>query len=71
MQKVFYRIGAMILLVLSITGCGLFSDNTLHVAGVTAAADPYVGQEIAMAGPYLLKTGDKHARQRSRCAATW
>jgi len=59
MQKVFYRIGAMILLVLSITSCGLFSDNTLHVADVTAAADSYVGQEIAVAGAYLLKTGEQ------------
>lgn len=59
MHKVFYRIGAVVLLMLSITSCGLFSDNTLHIADVTAASDTYVGKEIAVAGAYLLKTGEQ------------
>jgi len=59
MHKVFCRIGAIVLLMLSITSCGLFSDNTLHIADVTAASDTYVGKEIAVAGAYLLKTGEQ------------
>lgn len=59
MRKVFSRISVIIVLMLAMTSCGLFGDNTLHIADVTAAYDSYVGKDIVVAGAYLLRPGEK------------
>lgn len=59
MRKAIYRVSSVLLLVLSLASCGLFSDNTLHIADVTAAYDSYVGKDITVAGAYLLRPGEK------------
>ena len=59
MYKALYRTSAIVLLLLSIVSCGLLSDNTLHIADVTAASDSYVGKDIVVAGAYLFRPGDQ------------
>ncbi|MFN5058486.1 MAG: hypothetical protein ACK5GU_01050 [Chloroflexota bacterium] len=46
-----------IIMIISMTGCGLFGDDTLHIADVTADIQRYVGQDITVAGAYINKTG--------------
>lgn len=54
------RISRFLMLVLTValvTSCGLFGDDTLHIADVTKDIATYVGKDITVAGAYLSKTG--------------
>ncbi|MFM2309967.1 MAG: hypothetical protein RLY87_2089 [Chloroflexota bacterium] len=54
------RIRRLLMLVLTaafFTSCGLFGDDTLHIADVTKDIATYVGKDITVAGAYLSKTG--------------
>lgn len=51
------RFFVLLLTVAMVTSCGLFGDDTLHVADVTKDIDTYVGKDITIAGAYLSKTG--------------
>jgi hypothetical protein len=52
-----YRFVIASIMVITMTGCGLFGEDTLHIADVTADIQQYVGQDITVAGAYINKTG--------------
>ena len=51
------RILVLLMTLALVTSCGLFSDDTLHIADVTKSIDTFVGKDITVAGAYLSKTG--------------
>jgi hypothetical protein len=51
------RFFVLLLTAAIVTSCGIFGDDTLHIADVTKDIDTYVGKDITIAGAYLSKTG--------------